>query len=275
MPKFASPINLQSNELQNAVIQNLSSAPSNAKEGQIYYDTTLECLMIFNGNSWEMAGSGGSGSDVKDYTFATGETNGTFTVTPTDTNIPQEVAIAGLKESAYREVDTEIGDTESNNVPTSNAVKTFVQNTISAIDGMDYKGTLGADGDVATLPETDMQNGDTYKVVTKGEYAGQNAYIGDMFIYNEKSSAWDYIPSANDINRLETINPELTSSGGVCNWIINHNLGTRFVNANVYETATGEMIICDVIVNSTSQIEIRIASDETIAEGTFTIAIIG
>lgn len=276
MPKFASPINLQNNELQNVVLQNLSSAPSNAKEGAMYYDTTLKCIMTFNGTTWEMAGSGsGTGGDVKDYTFTTGETNGTFTVTPTDTNIPQEVAIAGLKESAYRDVDTEIADTESDNVPTSNAVMTFVQNTMSALDGMDYKGTLGADGDVATLPETDMKNGDTYKVVTKGEYAGQNAYIGDMFIYNEKSSSWDYIPSANDINRLEITNPELTSSGGVCSWIINHNLGTRFVNANMYETATGEMIICDFIVNSASQIEINIASEETIAEGIYTISIVG
>lgn len=275
MAKFGSSINLQNNELQNAVIQNLSSAPSNAKEGQVYYDTTLECLMIFNGNSWEMAGSGGSGGDVKDYIFATGETNGTFTVTPTDTNIPQEVAIAGLKESAYKDVDTEISDSAGDNLPTSNAVKTFVQNTVSAIDGMNYKGTLGTDGDVATLPEANMQNGDTYKVVTKGTYAGQNAYIGDMFIYNTNTSSWDYIPSANDVNRFEAVNPELTSSGGVCTWNITHNLGTRFVNVNIYETSTGEMIICDVKTNSTSQLVVSFASDSTIAEGTFTIAIVG
>ena len=272
MAKFGSSINLQNNELQNAVLQNLSSAPSNAKEGQMYYDTTQKSIMTYNGTEWVKAGSGSVEGTT--YEFATGDTNGTIKVTPSDTHTPQEVAVKGLNNSAYKDVDTEISDSAGDNLPTSNAVKTFVQNTISAIDGMNYKGTLGTDGDVATLPETDMQNGDTYKVVTKGTYAGQNAYIGDMFIYNTNTSSWDYIPSANDVNRFEAVNPELTSSGGVCTWNITHNLGTRFVNVNIYETSTGEMIICDVKTNSTSQLVVSIASDSTIAEGTFTIAIV-
>lgn len=273
MAKFGSSINLQSNELQNAVIQNLSSAPSNAKEGQFYWDTTLKCTRTYNGTEWINEGQG-SGEGTT-YEFETGETNGTIKVTPSDTQIPQEVAVKGLNNSAYKDVDTEISDIAGDNLPTSNAVKTFVQNTVSAIDGMNYKGTLGTDGDVTNLPTSDMKNGDTYKVVTKGTYAGQNAYIGDMFIYNTNTVSWDYIPSANDVNRFEAVNPELTSSGGICTWAVTHNLGTRFVNVNIYETSTGEMVICDVKTNSTSQLVVSIASDSTIAEGTYTISIVG
>jgi len=45
-------IDLKKNELQNAVIQNLASAPSNAIAGQIYFNTTDNMLYIYDGSSW-------------------------------------------------------------------------------------------------------------------------------------------------------------------------------------------------------------------------------
>jgi hypothetical protein len=47
-------INLNKNELQNAVIQNLATAPGTPSEGQIYYDSTAgdKQLYFYNGSSW-------------------------------------------------------------------------------------------------------------------------------------------------------------------------------------------------------------------------------
>jgi hypothetical protein len=57
------PLNLNKNELQNAVLQNLATAPASPSLGQEYFDTTLGHARIWNGTAWEQAsGASGSGS---------------------------------------------------------------------------------------------------------------------------------------------------------------------------------------------------------------------
>lgn len=62
---------------------------------------------------------------------------------------------------------------------------------------MEFKGTVGVGGTIADLPTaTADMNGDTYKVVTAGTYAGKTATVGDVFICD--GSDWRLIPSGAD-----------------------------------------------------------------------------
>ena len=75
--KWVVHLDMNQNEIQNAVVQNLASAPSNPKAGQEYFNTADSKLYIYDGTQWVDATSQG-----KIYTFSTGltETSGTVTL---------------------------------------------------------------------------------------------------------------------------------------------------------------------------------------------------
>jgi hypothetical protein len=52
MPRYLNPIDLTQQELKNARVQNLASAPSTPVTGQIYFDTGLSRFRYWNGSAW-------------------------------------------------------------------------------------------------------------------------------------------------------------------------------------------------------------------------------
>jgi hypothetical protein len=85
--KFVSSINLNQNELQNAVIQNLASAPGSPVEGQVYYDSSAgdKSIYFWDGTQWidvggdirsVTAGAGLTQTGTRDITINVGQGTG-------------------------------------------------------------------------------------------------------------------------------------------------------------------------------------------------------
>lgn len=71
--------------------------------------------------------------------------------------------------------------TNTTQIATTAFVKTAIDNAVVVTDAMVFKGTIGTDGTVESLPANHTK-GWTYKVITAGTYAGESCEIGDMII---------------------------------------------------------------------------------------------
>ena len=90
--RYINDLNLSNSKLQNAVIDPLSSAPSGALEGQIYYDTNTDKLQLYTGSGWVPIQSGNELNTT--YTFNVPTLTTTLRLTGSDATT-NDVAITG------------------------------------------------------------------------------------------------------------------------------------------------------------------------------------
>ena len=79
--KFLTALDLAKNELQNAQVHNLASAPSSPVKGQLYMNTTDNTLYWWDGTTWQPAKSGAPafGNVVTETAFGQASANGVAT----------------------------------------------------------------------------------------------------------------------------------------------------------------------------------------------------
>jgi len=82
--------------------------------------------------------------------------------------------------------------------------------------------------------------------------------------------------AASGVHKSKVYCPELPPSSGVCTWVCDHGLTMENsdIICKVY-TASGEEVVCDVTINSTANVIIRFASDETIPSSSYYAVFMG
>ena len=164
-------LDLQKNQLLNAVVQNLSVAPSSPNEGQIYWSTADDTLYVWNedGNAWIDLGSSG----VTNLGYTASATNGVVTSsTGSNATIPLTGATnAGLFTAAQKTKLDGIqagaqADQNASEVPSSasgNLTSTNVQSALQELQGdIDSLGSASNDLSIvhnSTDVDIDIENG--------------------------------------------------------------------------------------------------------------------
>lgn len=163
MPKVLRDLDLNKNELQNAAIQNLASAPASPVAGQVYFNTATNKYMGYNGSAWVDLSSQG-----QTYTFTSplSETNGVVSVGDASTSAKGVIEIA---------TDTE-ASTGTDTTRAINAKQLATKVTANAA-------ITGGTGTVITYDSKGLVTGSSELSIASGstnylEYSSTNHKIG-------------------------------------------------------------------------------------------------
>jgi hypothetical protein len=190
--KFLVSIDLNKNELQNAVVQNLASAPGTPLNGQIYYNSGDNTFYGRKNGAWVPLDTTeiNSLADINDVTI-TSITNGEFLVWQTDHWENKTPSEAGVQVRSEKGVSNGYAGLDANGKVPTNQLPDTVLGQLS------YKGTWDASG--GSYPAS-PSTGDFYIASVAGVVSTVDYEIGDWAVYN--GSSWDKVDNSDKVSSV-------------------------------------------------------------------------
>lgn len=204
---FLSNLNLNKNELQNAVMHPLASPPSSPKAGQVYFNSVEKEMYQYDGTKWKKFGS-----DSIDWSKITNipddlvfdenyvHTDNNFTTT-------EKNKLSGIQSGAEVNVQADWNETSSTsdayikNKPTIPTVPVYTIEEVSVTSGYLKTYQLKKDstyvGAKINIPKDMVVSSGSVKTVTQTDVPYSGAVIGDKYIdlvIANATSSHIYIP---------------------------------------------------------------------------------
>lgn len=217
--KLLTNLDLVKNQLLNAVIQVLATAPSTPSEGQIYYDSVAKSLFFFNGTTWEsvMQGSDDINDIIQTAPINVSITNGVATISISaattssagsmsasdKTKLDDATASNTASKLVIRDANgrSQFSDPASaQDAATKSYVDGLVDNSLKAPEA--YDPTVTSDYPL-TYNSNAIQKGDSFRITSAGVMGGINVNTEDLLIAlidapDQTDANWQVLESNRD-----------------------------------------------------------------------------
>jgi hypothetical protein len=216
--KYLVDLDLNKQQLLNAVVQNLASAPGSPSDGQIYWDTVLDSLFVYNASGAVWIDLGSDGKTNLAYTAS--PTNGVVTSdTGTNATIPLATTVdAGLLAPGDK---TKINATSGSNTG-DNATNTQYSGLVSNVSTNLSEGTT-------TATTVDVNSSDGSNATLLQATAGRAGVMSST-----DKSKLDGIEALADVTDATNVN----AAGAVMESDISGTPSGRIINDNTFGTAS-------------------------------------
>lgn len=262
MTKFLSNLQLNQNQLIQAVLQNSGTEPQSAVKGQVFFDTTVNRLKVYDGEKW--VSSALTGNEIVSLL------NQASTKIKTSQIDGFNEALGEISMSGADIVDAiNSGDTSVNadkvQYEASKSVKQALQEALQA--------TGGIDGKVSNAKQDALREAKEYSDSKIDELI--NGAPGDLDTLKEIA---DMLSANKDI--IETLkgatkkHAETIGDGVATEHTVTHNLNTRDVIVTIHENqAPYEVVLADIEVTDTNSILVRTA--QAVGQDALKVVVIG
>ncbi len=267
----------EGNEIQNALVHVLATAPTALAAGQIYYDSTEQRLRWYDGATWDslytINDAGTATTDLwsadKIQTVIDNAVSGGVSYQggyDASTNTPDLESGTGILKGYMYTVtaaglffteQVEIGDVIIAEVDGASTLAdyTIVERNLNTA-------TESSEGTVRLATQTEVNNGTAGALaVTPDKLA---VLLGNLS-FTEKFAV--------DLNGAGEATVTRTFAGGKTTWTVTHSLNTLDIQVEVKEISTGETVETDVVSNGVNAVDIVVNGNK--ADGLYRVVIIG